>query len=139
VTRPDSCSFNNIPGFRYVASLRGLRPNDFSCGFIFIEMTKIVVGSSSLTQPLLLYPALGPAMLDNIGGVGGEGGRQTIESIAPLQKIITCKMKSEPIMEIDTCNHFTSWERGVVHISYLPNRRSLSAEFNTADCSNSLI
>jgi hypothetical protein len=105
-------------------------------------MAKIVVGSSSLTQPLLLYPALGPAMLDNIGGVGGEGrGRQTIESIAPLQKIITglCKMKSEPIMEIDTCNHFTSWERGVVHISYLPNRRSLSAEFNTADCSNSLI
>jgi hypothetical protein len=27
-------------------------------------MAKIVVGSSSLTQPLLLYPGLGPAMLD---------------------------------------------------------------------------
>jgi hypothetical protein len=33
-------------------------------------MAKIVVGSSSLIQPLLLYPDLGPAMLDNIGGVG---------------------------------------------------------------------
>jgi hypothetical protein len=32
-------------------------------------MAKIVVGSPSLTQPLLLYPGLGPAMLDNIGGV----------------------------------------------------------------------
>jgi hypothetical protein len=32
-------------------------------------MAKIVVGSSSLTQPLLLYPGLGPSMLDNIGGV----------------------------------------------------------------------
>jgi hypothetical protein len=32
-------------------------------------MAKIVVGSSSLTQPLLFYPGLGPAMLDNIGGV----------------------------------------------------------------------
>jgi hypothetical protein len=30
-------------------------------------MTKIVVSSPSLTQPLLLYPGLGPAMLDNIG------------------------------------------------------------------------
>jgi hypothetical protein len=30
-------------------------------------MAKIVVGSPSLTQ--LLYPGLGPAMLDNIGGV----------------------------------------------------------------------
>jgi hypothetical protein len=39
------------------------------CGFISVEMTKIVVGSSSLTQPLILYPGLGPAMLDNIGGV----------------------------------------------------------------------
>jgi hypothetical protein len=72
---------------------------------------------------------------------GGGGGRQTIESIEPLQKFITslCKMKSELIMEIGACNHFTSWERGVVHISYLPNRRSLSDEFNTADCSNSLM
>jgi hypothetical protein len=35
-------------------------------------MTKIVVGSSSLTQPLLLYPGLGPAILDNIGGVMRE-------------------------------------------------------------------
>jgi hypothetical protein len=32
-------------------------------------MGKIVVGSSSLTQPLLLYPGLRPAMLDNIDGV----------------------------------------------------------------------
>jgi hypothetical protein len=32
-------------------------------------MAKIVVGSPSLTQPLLLYPGLGPAMLNNIGGV----------------------------------------------------------------------
>jgi hypothetical protein len=32
-------------------------------------MAKIVVGSPSLTQPLLLYPGLGPAMLDNIDGV----------------------------------------------------------------------
>jgi hypothetical protein len=32
-------------------------------------MAKIVVGSPSLTQLLLLYPRLGPAMLDNIGGV----------------------------------------------------------------------
>jgi hypothetical protein len=40
-------------------------------GFIFIEMTKIV-GSPSLTQPLLLYPGLGRTMLDNIGGVKSE-------------------------------------------------------------------
>jgi hypothetical protein len=33
-------------------------------------MAKIVVGSSSLTQPLILYPGLGPAMLDNIAGLG---------------------------------------------------------------------
>jgi hypothetical protein len=32
-------------------------------------MAKIVVGSSNLTQPLLLYSGLGPAMLDNIGGI----------------------------------------------------------------------
>jgi hypothetical protein len=32
-------------------------------------MAKIVVGSPSLTQPLLLYPGFEPAMLDNIGGV----------------------------------------------------------------------
>jgi hypothetical protein len=50
-------------------SLRWLCPNDFPCGFISIEMAKIVVGSPSLTQPLLLYPGLRPAMLDNIGGV----------------------------------------------------------------------
>jgi hypothetical protein len=31
-------------------------------------MVKIVVGSLRLTQPLLLYPGLEPAMLDNIGG-----------------------------------------------------------------------
>jgi hypothetical protein len=41
----------------------------FPCGFISIEMAKIVVGSPILTQPLLLYPGLEPAMLDNIGGV----------------------------------------------------------------------
>jgi hypothetical protein len=29
-------------------------------------MTKIVVASPSLTQPLLLYPGLGPAMLDGV-------------------------------------------------------------------------
>jgi hypothetical protein len=33
-------------------------------------MAKIVVGSLSLTQPLILYPGLGPAMLDNIAGLG---------------------------------------------------------------------
>jgi hypothetical protein len=38
----------------------------FACGFIFIEKTKIVVGSPSLIQPLLLYSGSGPAMLDNI-------------------------------------------------------------------------
>jgi hypothetical protein len=43
--------------------------NSLSIGFISIEMSKIVVGSPSLTQPLLLYSSLGPAMLDNIGGV----------------------------------------------------------------------
>jgi hypothetical protein len=67
--RPGPCPFNTIPGFRYGASLRGLRPNDFPCDFISIEMAKIVVGSSSLTQPILLYPGLGPGMLDNIVGV----------------------------------------------------------------------
>jgi hypothetical protein len=41
----------------------------FACGFIFIEKAKIVVGSTSLTQPLLLYSGSGPAMLDNICGV----------------------------------------------------------------------
>jgi hypothetical protein len=34
------------------------------CGFISIKMAKIVVGSPNLTQPLLLYPGLGPAMLE---------------------------------------------------------------------------
>jgi hypothetical protein len=67
--RPDPCPFNIIPEFRYGTSLRGLHPNDFSCGFISTEMAKIVVGSPSLTQPLLLYPGLGSTMLDNIGGV----------------------------------------------------------------------
>jgi hypothetical protein len=70
--RLDPCPFNTIPGFRYGASLRGSCPNDFPCGFISIEMAKIVVGSSCLTQPLLLYPGLGPTMLDNIGGVRKE-------------------------------------------------------------------
>jgi hypothetical protein len=49
--------------------LRGLRSNDFLCGFIFIEITKIVIGSPSLTQFLFLYPDLGPAILDNIDEV----------------------------------------------------------------------
>jgi hypothetical protein len=35
-------------------------------------MTKIVVGSPSLTQPLLLYPGLEPAMLDNIASLGPD-------------------------------------------------------------------
>jgi hypothetical protein len=35
-------------------------------------MAKIVVVSSRLTQPLLLYPDLRSAMLDNIGGVTKE-------------------------------------------------------------------
>jgi hypothetical protein len=39
--------------------------NQQPCGFISIEMAKIVVGSPSLTQPLLFYLGLGPAMLDN--------------------------------------------------------------------------
>jgi hypothetical protein len=34
-------------------------------------MTKIVVVSPSLTQPLLLYLSLKQAMLDSIGGVSG--------------------------------------------------------------------
>jgi hypothetical protein len=46
---PALAQFNIIPGFRYGASLKGLRPNDFSCGFISIDIGKIVVGSSSLT------------------------------------------------------------------------------------------
>jgi hypothetical protein len=50
--------FNTISEFRYDASLRGLYPNDFSCGFIYIKMARIVVDSSSLTQPVLLYPGL---------------------------------------------------------------------------------
>jgi hypothetical protein len=33
-------------------------------GFISIKMAKRVVGSPSLTQPLLLYPGLGPVMLE---------------------------------------------------------------------------
>jgi hypothetical protein len=32
--------------------------------FPILRMAKIVVGSSSITQPLLLYPGLGPAMLE---------------------------------------------------------------------------
>jgi hypothetical protein len=67
--RPGPYPFNTIPRFRYSTSLRGLCPNDFPCGFISIDMAKIVVGSPSQTQPLLLYLGLGPAMLDNIGRV----------------------------------------------------------------------
>jgi hypothetical protein len=36
----------------------------FLCGFISIKMARIVVSSLNLTQPLLLYPGLGPAMLE---------------------------------------------------------------------------
>jgi hypothetical protein len=46
-----------------------LQVNKNPCGFISIEMAKIVVGSLSLTQPLLLYTGLGPVMLDNIGAM----------------------------------------------------------------------
>jgi hypothetical protein len=35
-----------------------------TCGFISIKMVKIVVDSPSLTQPHLLYPDLGPVMLE---------------------------------------------------------------------------
>jgi hypothetical protein len=49
-------------GVSYVTRILPLT-NDFPCGFIFIEMAKIVVGSPSLTQPLLFYPGLRPAML----------------------------------------------------------------------------
>jgi hypothetical protein len=57
--RPGPYPFNTILRFRYSVSVRGLRFNDFSCGFIFIDMAKIVVGSPSLTQSLLLYPGFG--------------------------------------------------------------------------------
>jgi hypothetical protein len=63
--RPDPFPFNTIPGFWYGTSLRGLCPNDFSCGFISIKMARIVIGSPNLTQPLLLYPGLGPTMYEN--------------------------------------------------------------------------
>jgi hypothetical protein len=64
--RSGPCPFNTITGFRYGTSIRGLRPNDFSCDFIFIEITKIFVGSPNLTQLILLYLCLRPAMLDSI-------------------------------------------------------------------------
>jgi hypothetical protein len=32
-------------------------------------MAKIIIGSLSLTQHLLIYPSLKPTMLDNISGV----------------------------------------------------------------------
>jgi hypothetical protein len=44
-------------------------------------MIKIVVGSSRLTQPLLLYSGLGPAMLHNIGGVKVDGFSTIINRI----------------------------------------------------------
>jgi hypothetical protein len=50
--RPDLCPFNIIPGFRYDAPLRGLRPNNFPCGFISIEMAKIVVDHSSYSNKI---------------------------------------------------------------------------------------
>jgi hypothetical protein len=58
-------------------------------------MAKIVVGSSSLTQPLLLYPGLGLAMLDNIG-LGIKGLVVVVVVVpfgqdcpAPLQLVVT--------------------------------------------------
>jgi hypothetical protein len=54
--RPGPYPFNTILRFWYDASIRGLRHNNFSCDFIFIEMAKTVVSSSNLTQPLLIYP-----------------------------------------------------------------------------------
>jgi hypothetical protein len=81
---PGSCPFNTIPRFRYGASLRELHPNNFPYDFISVEMAKIVVGSPSLTQSLLLYPGLGPAMLDNIGGVA-----YTL-SLLTIFKILAC-------------------------------------------------
>jgi hypothetical protein len=85
--RPGYCPFNIIPGFQYGVSLRGLRPKDFPCGFISIEMAKIVVGSPGLTQPLLLYPGLGPAMLDNIGGVSLYREEIELESQSCAQNV----------------------------------------------------
>jgi hypothetical protein len=67
--------------------LDNIGPKDFLCGFISIEMTKIVVGSSSLIQPLLLYLGLAPAMLDNIGRVKGD--KQIISEIQDYQKVVT--------------------------------------------------
>jgi hypothetical protein len=40
--------------------------NIFSYSFISIKMARIIVGSSNLTQFLLLYPGLRPAMLDSM-------------------------------------------------------------------------
>jgi hypothetical protein len=40
-------------------------------GFISIKMAKIIVGSPSLTQPFLLYPGLGPAMLEQLSRASG--------------------------------------------------------------------
>jgi hypothetical protein len=56
-----------------------------SLGFISIsiEMAKIVVGSPSLTQPLLLYPGLGPTMLDNIDAT-------KVQSLGLTKKKGTC-------------------------------------------------
>jgi hypothetical protein len=59
-------------------------------------MAKIVIGSSSLTQPLLLYPGLGLAMLDNIG-LGIKGLVVVVVVVvpfgqdcpAPLQLVVT--------------------------------------------------
>ena len=48
---PGPCSFNTISGFRYGASLRGLRPNGFLSGFISIRMARFNVGSPRLSQP----------------------------------------------------------------------------------------
>jgi hypothetical protein len=53
-------------------------------------MAKIVVGSPSLTQPLLLYLGLGPAMLDNIGEVNIEelSGSSQVSYLLTSAKII---------------------------------------------------
>jgi hypothetical protein len=49
-------------------------------------MTKIIVSSPSLTQPLLLYPGLGPAMLDNIGGVSFDKKGHNSQHIFRFEK-----------------------------------------------------
>jgi ABC-type arginine/histidine transport system permease subunit len=52
-------------------------------------MVKIIIGTPSLTQPFLLYSGLGPAMLDNIGGVAQEiTERAQIRHLKLLTKVL---------------------------------------------------